>query len=138
MDIRPSPEGSHGSLAHTLRAVPASVPELRRAVTTFAEGAGAGEDVLAALRLAVSEAVSNVVVHAYVEAEEPGAVRVTANVCGDSLCVTVSDQGRGMIPRPDSPGLGLGLPLIARTARSLEVRRGETGGTEMRMSFPLL
>ena len=56
---------------------------------------------------------------------------------GAELLVTVRDEGTGMAPRIDSPGLGLGLPLIAQTAHSLEVRQAPTGGTEMRMSFRL-
>jgi serine/threonine-protein kinase RsbW/stage II sporulation protein AB (anti-sigma F factor) len=42
-----------------------------------------------------------------------------------------------MRPRPDSPGLGLGLPLIARLSASLEVATAESGGTRLCMSFPL-
>ena len=40
-----------------------------------------------------------------------------------------------MLPRTDSPGLGLGLPLIAQMTQSLEVHDRAGGGTEIRMSF---
>jgi serine/threonine-protein kinase RsbW/stage II sporulation protein AB (anti-sigma F factor) len=54
----------------------------------------------------------------------------------ERLTVVVHDEGRGMLPRPDSPGLGLGLPLIATLAESLEL--GTDGGsTEVRMTFRL-
>src|SRR3712207_9020716 len=39
------------------------------------------------------------------------------------VLVTVSDEGSGMRPRPDSPGLGLGLPLISQMTHSFEVRQ---------------
>ena len=39
------------------------------------------------------------------------------------------------IPRPDSPGLGLGLPLIATLTESLELGTGEDDATEVRMTF---
>ena len=53
------------------------------------------------------------------------------------LRVVVSDEGRGILPRADSPGLGLGLPLIATLAESLELGTGDNDETEVRMSFRL-
>jgi serine/threonine-protein kinase RsbW/stage II sporulation protein AB (anti-sigma F factor) len=40
-----------------------------------------------------------------------------------------------MLPRPDSPGLGLGLPLIATLAETLELGRSTDDRTEVRMTF---
>jgi nitrate/nitrite-specific signal transduction histidine kinase len=51
------------------------------------------------------------------------------------VSVTVSDDGVGMMPRLDSPGLGVGLPFIADTADTLDIGSTEGGGTELRMSF---
>ena len=42
-----------------------------------------------------------------------------------------------LVPRPDSPGLGLGLPLIATLAESLELGTGSDDETEVRMVFEL-
>jgi serine/threonine-protein kinase RsbW/stage II sporulation protein AB (anti-sigma F factor) len=47
----------------------------------------------------------------------------------------VRDEGRGVVPRADSPGLGLGLPLIATLTESLELGTGEDNATEVRMTF---
>jgi serine/threonine-protein kinase RsbW len=55
----------------------------------------------------------------------------------ERLTVVVHDEGRGMLPRPDSPGLGLGLPLIATLAESLELGTGSEDRTEVRMTFLL-
>ena len=83
----------------------------RRLVRAYAARHGAGADVLAALALCVSEAVSNVVVHAYRALDEPGEVEVEAHKPNGYLCLYVRDQGSGLAPRVDSPGLGLGLSI---------------------------
>jgi len=41
-----------------------------------------------------------------------------------------------MAPRVDSPGLGLGLPLITALADEVEVVSSEEGGTEITIVFP--
>jgi anti-sigma regulatory factor (Ser/Thr protein kinase) len=122
-------------LRRSLAAVPASVPALRGAVAEFVAAAGVREPQLAAVKLAVSEAVTNAVMHAYVDADEPGEVHVVAYVRGATVHITVSDDGIGMMPRLDSPGLGVGLPFIADTADTLDIDSAEGGGTQLRMSF---
>jgi anti-sigma regulatory factor (Ser/Thr protein kinase) len=108
---------------------------MRAAVAEFVAAAGVGEPHLAAVKLAVSEAVTNAVMHAYLHADEPGEVRVVTCLRGATVYVTVSDDGVGMMPRLDSPGLGVGLPFIADTADTLDIESSENGGTELRMSF---
>jgi anti-sigma regulatory factor (Ser/Thr protein kinase) len=130
--VEPSPH-----LTETLPAVPESTPRLRRAVTRFAAAAGASVRSVENISLAVSEAVTNVVVHAYADEPDPGAVRITAVVEDAWIHITVSDDGHGMVPRLDSPGLGLGLPLISQTADAFDIHHTRSGGTELRMSFRL-
>ncbi|HSD77611.1 MAG TPA: ATP-binding protein, partial [Solirubrobacteraceae bacterium] len=81
------------------------------------------------------EACTNVVVHAYPGGAGPMGVR--AHIEDRRLTVVVTDQGRGILPRADSPGLGLGLPLIATLAESLELGKGADDETEVRMTFTL-
>ena len=88
------------------------------------------------MRLAVSEAVSNVILHGYRESGN-GAFTVAVEWEGDHLRVTVRDGGCGMQPRMDSPGAGLGLPLIANLAETFSVTAPPGGGTEVCMTFPL-
>jgi anti-sigma regulatory factor (Ser/Thr protein kinase) len=109
----------------------------RRAAQAFAADEGADAETVAAIALCVSEAVSNAVVHAYRDSDEPGPVELEARRPNGYLCVYVRDQGSGMAPRVDSPGLGLGLPVISRTAAAVEVRRPADGGTELVMRFDL-
>jgi len=87
------------------------------------------------LSLAVSEACTNVVVHAYRDHEQPGPMHITARLDGDVLEVTVADEGGGVRPRGDSPGVGLGLQIMARTAESCEVRDAPGGGARLVLRF---
>jgi serine/threonine-protein kinase RsbW/stage II sporulation protein AB (anti-sigma F factor) len=126
---------AEGQLSLAWQAIPKSVAEARRAVSEFAQREGAGTATLAAVRVAVSEAVTNAVQHAYLDEPEAGPVRVTVERSGDVIWVAVADEGRGMLPRPDSPGIGLGLPLIARMTQGFELHEREGGGTVLRMRF---
>ena len=117
--------------------VPAAAIEvagIRRAVRTLARNAGLADDRLGDVALAVGEACANVVVHAYV-GTRPGVLRVSAAVTADGLDVIVADDGGGMAPRADSPGLGLGLPLMASLTSSLQVRVASSGGAEIHLGF---
>lgn len=89
------------------------------------------DDVL----LALSEAATNVAVHAYPDGAGP--LTVSARVDGDRMAVRVRDHGRGMRPRIDRDGLGVGLGLIASVAESLELRARGDGGTDVAMVLPL-
>jgi len=122
-------------LRRALPAVPSSVTAMRAEVADFVTAAGIGEPLLTSVKLAVSEAVTNAVMHAYIGAEQPGEVRLDARVDEGRVLVTVADDGCGMTPRLDSPGLGVGLPFIAHTTDTLEIEPGDSGGTRLRMSF---
>lgn len=117
-------------------AVAESVPRARNDVVAFAVRRGASEAQVAAIRLAVSEAVSNVVVHAY-DGGEPGEIHVTAEIAARELWVLISDEGRGFQAPARTPGLGWGLPLIAHMSDRLEIAERAEGGTEIRMRFAL-
>ena len=119
-----------------MTAVPASVPALRGEVAAFARAAGVQEPLLSCVKLAISEAVTNAVQHAYVGIQ-PGPVRVAAWVEKGSLLIEVSDDGAGMMPRLDSPGLGVGLPFIADTADALDISSSPRGGAQLLMTFEL-
>jgi serine/threonine-protein kinase RsbW len=125
---------SQDAFAAAWPAVPESVSVARHAVTGFLHDVHMGDPPLSDVRLAVSEAVTNAVHHAYVEGD-PGEVRVRVELSDDELEVVVEDDGGGMRPRPDSPGLGLGLPLIATVAERFDTRSRPGGGTRLRMAF---
>ena len=112
-----------------------SVPRVRSELTRFAIQAGARGERLAALRLAVSEAVTNGVLHAY--DGTPGTIRVSASCVGAELWLLVSDDGSGLRPRGPHSGLGLGLAMIAQLADEFQIMSRSHGGTELRMQFRL-
>jgi serine/threonine-protein kinase RsbW len=120
----------------TLPARAENVAVVRHAFGGIGDTFDVGEQALSDVKLAVTEACTNVVVHAY-EPDAEGPLGVAATLSSDRLIVVVSDQGRGIVPRPDSPGLGLGLPLIATLAESLELGTGANDETEVRMTFRL-
>jgi serine/threonine-protein kinase RsbW len=119
----------------TLPARPENVAVARHAIGGFADVVEMPDQTLADVKLAVTEACTNVVVHAYPDGDGPMGLR--ASVEEGILRVVVVDEGRGILPRADSPGLGLGLPLIATLAESLELGTGTNEETEVRMSFRL-
>jgi anti-sigma regulatory factor (Ser/Thr protein kinase) len=116
-----------------LDAEPKSAARVRRELAPFVDEhfPGASDDVA----LAVSEAVSNVILHAYRDGT-PGTVRVVACARATELVVVVRDYGCGMRPHPESPGAGLGLSIIGAAASNMDVERpDEGGGTRIRLRF---
>jgi anti-sigma regulatory factor (Ser/Thr protein kinase) len=124
------------SRSWTVTAEPVAVRTLRREVARFACEVGVDPRRVDDLRLAVTEAVSNAVRHAYAGRDDAGPVGVRAEAGARTFTVAVVDEGGGLRPRPDSPGLGLGLPLMSRLADSLEFLERPGGGTEVRLGFP--
>ena len=122
-------------LVLTLPARAENVAVVRHAVGGLGDALDIEDQVLADVKLAVTEACTNVVVHAYPEGDGP--MEIAAGVRDGRLLVAVRDEGRGMLPRPDSPGLGLGLPLIATLAETLELGRDRDDRTEVRMTFSI-
>jgi serine/threonine-protein kinase RsbW len=117
-------------------AVPQAVAQARTSLADFAREAGADQDQLDAIRLAASEAVTNAVMHAYHEGQQ-GSVQISASYIEDELWLLIADAGNGLMPRANSPGLGLGLALIAQLADEFQILSRGSGGTELRLRFKL-
>ena len=115
----------------TLPRQASSVREARRAVVDLARRAGMAGDRLDDVRLAVSEAVTNAVQHGR---RAGGGVSVKASVSRGELRVWITDSGGGIRPRADSPGLGLGLPIIASVTDQLDIA-SDGGTTTVEMMF---
>jgi anti-sigma regulatory factor (Ser/Thr protein kinase) len=114
-------------------AVASSVPRARSALAMFARATGATPEQVEAVRLAVSEALTNAVLHAY--DERGGAVHVSGARTGQELCVLIADDGYGVRGGAPSPGLGMGLALIACMADYFAMSKRAEGGTEIHMRF---
>jgi serine/threonine-protein kinase RsbW/stage II sporulation protein AB (anti-sigma F factor) len=122
-------------------AQPSQVPAIRRAVADIARARGAPQHTIVQITLAVSEAATNAVLHAYRDgsvAAGEGEIRVVVRA-KDAACldIRVRDRGVGPLPRVDSPGLGLGLGLMAHDADGFEMRAVPEGGTEVVLRFEL-
>ena len=109
---------------------PSSIKRARDAVATLAQRVGVP---VADVKLAVSEAVSNSVTHAFRDRPQ-GTILVRARVDGGRLVVVVADDGTGMRPNADSPGLGFGISLITKLAGDVRFDSSPRGLT-VSMSF---
>lgn len=125
----------HPDLSLTLPARAENVAVVRHAIGGLGEALAIDDQTLSDVKLAVTEACTNAVVHAYPDGEGP--LEVAAYVGADLLMLVVRDEGLGIVPRTNSPGLGLGLPLIATLAEALELGTDDRERTEVRMTFRL-
>ncbi len=111
----------------------------RLALSGLARTRQLDDELLADLKLAVTEACGNAVRHAYAE-DEGGEVAVRYSLSGDVLEMVVEDQGAGVEPRPDAPPLrppggGMGMSIIRAIVDELDVETGADGrGTLVRMT----
>lgn len=125
----------NGRWEHHAAALAANVGIMRSGVVAFAAEHGASRRAQADIALAVSEALTNSVVHAFVRVPA-GTMSVFAESAVGALHVRVTDDGSGMGSRADSPGMGLGVGLISRLSSSAEYVPGPGGkGTELHLSF---
>jgi serine/threonine-protein kinase RsbW len=131
-ELRPSSTRSDVRL--TLPARPENVAVIRHLLGAFAEALRMPPAVVDDMRLAVTEACTNVVRHAYRE-DETGPIELVIKPHGDRLEMIISDRGRGPGPSPDVAGPGLGLPLIAALADSVDMQHAPGRGSRLAMSF---
>lgn len=123
------------SAAWMVDATPSAVPDLRRRAAEFVSGASGSDEVTQAVAMAVSETVTNAVVHAY-DGQEPGPVRISCDADDERFVVEVVDEGAGIWLRRDSPGIGHGLALVGALAHGLSINPGPGGrGTAVTMTF---
>jgi stage II sporulation protein AB (anti-sigma F factor) len=125
-----------GSLNERYPAVPDSVPRARKELSAFAMGARMTGERLEGVRLVVSEAVSNAVLHAY--DREQGEIQITAAVVPGELWILIADEGSGLrAGRSENRGLGLGLGWMAQFSDGLTLLTRSSGGLEVRLRFDL-
>jgi stage II sporulation protein AB (anti-sigma F factor) len=124
------------SLNQRYPATAESVPQARKALASFASSAGVTEEQLEGIRLVVSEAVSNAVLHAY--DGDGGQIQLTAAVVPGELWILIADDGFGLrAERSGNRGLGLGLGWMAQFSDGLTLVTRSSGGLEVRLRFDL-
>jgi serine/threonine-protein kinase RsbW len=124
--------GAPSDLELSLPAAAENIAVIRHALAALGDALGVPEPVMSDMRLAVTEACTNIVRHAYAGAQ--GSMDVSVRPGDEALEVVVSDAGRGMGPSPDKAGPGLGLPLIAALTDSFDIESPEAG-SRLVMSF---
>jgi serine/threonine-protein kinase RsbW len=118
----------------SLAARPENVAVVRHMLGAFADALELAPELVEDMRLAVTEACTNVVRHAY-HGGEQGLIEVLIRPDGDRLELVVSDRGQGLGPTAEITGPGLGLPLIAALADSVELQELPLRGSRIAMSF---
>lgn len=133
------PSQMKNGLALRLPAEAEQVSVARRAVAEFCERCGMPAPLIDDVKLVVTEACTNVVLHAYDhEAPRERTFEVKALLVHGELLLSVSDQGRGIGAPSPNRGLGLGLRLALQLAGGVHTRDGDGGlGTRLTMRFAL-
>lgn len=116
----------------TLPARAENVAIVRNVVGALVEAVGLDRALVEDVKLAVTEACTNVVRHAYRGHEGP--IDVVVSPEADRLVVVVVDRGEGIRPHPGEDGPGLGLPLMAALA-DLEIEHEPERGSRVKLSF---
>ena len=141
MDSAQNGHGSAQAIRLTIPAKPEYITLGRLALTGIARlrAEGVSAEVLGDLKLALTEACTNSVRHAY--GEGAGLVHIVYELHSDRLVVEVSDSGEGFDPPTgravelDTDELaegGLGIAIIDALADELEIGAGDDGGSRLR------
>lgn len=127
-------------LARSMPADAECLAPMRRAIAEWAARCGLGEDGTTDLQLAVGEAVTNAVEHAYTNGDRPPADAVELSLelqPEGSVAVRVVDHGLWRPPPADPGYRGRGLALIRELAEDVEVLPADDG-TEVWFRLPAL
>lgn len=122
-------------VSYTLESTLESVNQVEQKATEVAAGAGLAEDEQYQVAMAVREAAVNAVLHG--NAYDPGKRFVVAyETTGESLVITITDQGKGLdpesLPDPLAPenlmkGSGRGIFLIRAFMDEVKIRNTNPG-----------
>ena len=111
----------------------------RLALTGLAREAGIDEEVLSDLKLALSEACSNSVRHAYRDGRD-GTVEIAYELEPGRFAIAVSDDGNGFADDLDGEGGeeltegGLGIAIIRAVSDEFSVSEADDGGVRLRFA----
>src|SRR3954471_7936197 len=112
----------------------------RLALTGIARVRDLPDEVLADLKLALTEAASNSVRHAYTGDEERGVVQISYELLPDRLVIEVTDEGEGFDPAEAEGAAeelsegGLGIAIIRAIADEVQIGT-QPGGKGSRLRF---
>lgn len=124
-------------------AVPQNDVFIRNVICCFCMGLNPSVSELSDIKTAVSEAVTNVIVHAYPNCE--GDVKVEAIIENNKLHIKISDEGIGIedvdkalqpfyTTKPDQERSGMGLPIIQAFMENVKIFSEINKGTMVEMT----
>jgi serine/threonine-protein kinase RsbW len=126
--------GSHDVIELRIAALPENIAFARLTLSGVASSAGAPADVVADLKLAVSETCTNAIQHAYRNGQDDQTVTIRFVVGRNELTVEVEDMGSGFDPVASrewedgqTDNLGLGLAIVRSVADDVEIESGDDG-----------
>jgi serine/threonine-protein kinase RsbW len=136
--------GSGATIRLTIPARAEYITLCRLALTGIARVRDLSDEVLADLKLALTEAASNSVRHAYAGDDEAGVVEISYELFADRLVIEVTDEGEGFDPAeaegaPEelSEG-GLGIAIIRAIADDVQIGTQPSGkGSRLRFEKEL-
>lgn len=126
------------SMEIKFKAIPENEAFARNVVASFILPLNPNLNELSDIKTAVSEAVTNVVVHAY--PNETGYVTMKVSTCGNRVNITISDNGigiqdieRALTPfytsKPNQERSGMGFTVMESFMDELEVKNNKSGVT---------
>lgn len=129
------PTGGLDVIELRIAARPENIAFARLALSGVASSAGAPPEVVADLKLAVSETCTNAVQHAYEKSDDDQSVMIRFVVGDRELTVEVEDMGNGFDSvvteswddRQASDNLGLGLAIVRSVTDDVEIESGDEG-----------
>jgi len=115
----------------------------RVAVAAFVSQLDPTMEQLDEIKTVVSEAVTNAIIHGY-DGRTDGIVTVEAELDGDSVSLSVSDQGKGIedldlarqplfTSRPELERSGMGFTIMENFMDEFDAVSSVSGGTTLRM-----
>jgi serine/threonine-protein kinase RsbW len=133
-------ENGNGVVALTIPARAEYIALCRLALTGIARTRGLREEVVADLKLALTEACSNSVRHAYEEGRD-GVVQVSYRLDDERIEVEVADDGAGFDPKvleraqQELDEGGLGIAIIRAVTDELDIGPNPNGaGSRLRFA----
>ena len=115
----------------------------RVAVAAFVSQLAPTVEELTDVKTAVSEAVTNSIIHGY-ENKKEGIIKIEATISGDEITISIEDFGRGITnveqameplytSKPELERSGMGFTVMETFMDSLEVNSEEGKGTKVVM-----
>jgi anti-sigma regulatory factor (Ser/Thr protein kinase) len=127
-----------------LSAAPQGIPRARAAVTQLCDTLNVSNEVKERIRLAVTEACTNCVLHAYDGDAADSAYRLEAREEPGEIVVVVQDWGSGLEGDGDTEearrgegASGRGMAVMQAVATSMEIATAVGLGTRVELHFAL-